>query len=248
MKIETLPNISVLLFLLAGFSQPSGYTQTISFSPNSGQRGTSFGVTVTGTGVTFVATTTTCVQIFSNPTTLELTGVTVTNSLTLTGTLNIPLGHTVGTYDARVYQGPDCGGTQYNCIDCFTIIHPACLTVINTNSSGAGSLRAAFGCASNLDSVRFDATLNNTTITLNLPVIANDKQLVLYSDFANNITISSVQLIGNVQPFISTTAPLSMSGLKLQGNSPEALILKVDTGGGLDLNDCELNLVTIDKN
>jgi hypothetical protein len=225
--------------------------QTISFSPSSGERGSSFGVTVTGIGTSFIASSgilTSCVQIFASPSLLQLTGVNVVNSTTLTGTLNIPMGHSAGVYDGRAYRGNDCAGDQYNCTDCFTIVKPACLTVVNTGSTGSGSLRAAFGCAIDGDTIRFNPTLNNSMIALNLPVIANDKDVLLYSDLSNNITISSLQLIGNTTPFISTTGTLSIWGLKLQGNTPESLILKIEPGGSIDLNDCEVNLVTIDKN
>lgn len=246
--IQKLIKTFCLCFMVAGLQVTNA--QTISFSPSSGERGSSFGVTVTGMGTSFSATSgilSSCVQIFASPSLLQLTGVNVVNSTTLTGTLSIPADHTIGTYNGRAYRGNGCAGDQYNCTDCFTIVKPACLTVVNTASTGSGSLRAAFGCAIDGDTIRFNPTLNNTTIALDLPVIANDKEVSLYSNLSNNVTISSLQLIGNTMPFISTTGTLSISGLKLQGNNPESLILKIEPGGSIDLNDCEVNLVTFDK-
>ncbi len=246
MKIKTPKNFLVFSLFLAGFFLQSGFSQTISLSPTSGHRGTSFGVTVTGSGTSFNASTT-CIQIVASPTTLSLSAVNVMSATKLTGTLMIPVNHNVGTYDVRVYRGESgpCTGTLYNCTNCFKIL---CPLVSNTGGSGTGSLREAFGCTSAGDTIKFDPALNNTTITLNLPVIANSNQVVLYSNLANNITITSVQIMGNIQPFISTTADLTMSGLKLQGNTPESLIFKAASGGSINLIDCNLNLVTIDMN
>ncbi|MCB0686314.1 MAG: hypothetical protein KDC53_07310 [Saprospiraceae bacterium] len=236
--------VSVLVL----FSWLSIFSQTISFSPNSGERGgTSFGVTVTGTGVSFVTSTTSCVQIFAQPSTLSLTNVQVTGSSSLTGTLNIPLTHEAGTYDARVYQGPGCTGPQYDCTNCFTVLHPACLTVTMAGSDGTGSLREAFGCASSGDTIRFATSLNNTTIYLATPTISNANDLILFNDASNNVTISSLQYPGNTTPFITTSGDLSIFGLKFQGNDPEPLIFKIDPGGAIDFNTSEINLLTIQK-
>lgn len=157
----------------------------------------------------------------------------------------------MGTYDARMYEGPGCNGTEYNCIDCFTITDTSCLTaliVTNNGSSGSGSLRRAFDCALTGDTIKFDPSLRNTTIFLNLPEISNDQSLALFSNLADNISISSVQLLGNNQSFISTSAPLSISGLKLEGNGPEPLLFEVNSGGNIEIVDCELKGVTIYKN
>ena len=102
---------------------------TISFSPSSGDPGTSFGVTVTGTGTRFQNGTTTCIGIFSSPG-LAVTGVSVLNATTLTGTLTIPPGTTPGTFDARAYRGPGgCNGDAYDCRNCFTVAAPAPVTL-----------------------------------------------------------------------------------------------------------------------
>lgn len=237
---------SAFPFFLALFWGVLAYPQ-ISFTPNTGERGTSFGVTVTNMNILFATSTTTCVTIFAQPNSLSLTNVNVQNSNSITGTLDIPLTHSAGSYDARVTQGPNCNGTQFDCTNCFTIVNPACLTVTSTSSSGLGSLREAFNCATEGDTIRFAPVLNNSTILLNTPVIANGKELVLYNEANNNVTISTT--LTSTLTVISTAKPLSIFGLKFSGNVPNTpLVLKVDPGGSVDFNDCEINLTNIDKN
>ena len=114
-----------------------GLTQTISYSPNTGEENTSFLVTVTGTGTNFNASTT-CVQILASPT-LSLTGISVTSSTLLTGDLSIPIGTTPGTYNGRVYEGPGCTGTEYTCTSCFTITAaPPSIISISPNDADQG--------------------------------------------------------------------------------------------------------------
>jgi hypothetical protein len=109
----------VICLLLFGSNKSTA--QSISFSPDNGDIGNSFGVTVTGTGTSFLISTTTCVQIYTTPSTISLASVNVGSQTSLTGTVTIPPGTNAGTYNASVFRGPGCTGIQYNCTNCFTV-------------------------------------------------------------------------------------------------------------------------------
>ncbi len=120
MNLIQLRKTSLLVIALFGLL-PFSFSQSISLNPTSGTENTSFGVTVTGSGTNFLASSTTCVEIKSTPSSIFLTGVSVTSSTLLTGNLSIPLGTNAGTYDATVYQGSGCAGVEYDCTNCFTV-------------------------------------------------------------------------------------------------------------------------------
>ena len=134
-------------------------TPDISFSPNSGTENTSFGVTVTGNNTSFNASTT-CVEIKASPSSIFLTGVSVTSPTLLTGTLSIPIGTSAGTYDATVYFGPGCTSTEYDCFSCFTIsaATPAIVSISPNNADPGQSIN-------NIDFTGINSNFNvNTTV------------------------------------------------------------------------------------
>lgn len=203
-------------------------------------------VTVTGSGTFFAAGTTTCVQILANPSTLSLTGVNVSSATVLTGTLSIPSDHTSGTYDARVYYGPDCSSTQWTCTNCFTI--QPCSTIVTTTADmGPGSLRAVMACAEPMSTITFDPGIASQTISIALPAIMVNKEINLFSTPADDITISAFDP-NNLQTLMEITQPLSIEGLKLLGNTSESLIFNVTTGGSLTLENTEMERVIINNN
>jgi Ca2+-binding RTX toxin-like protein len=67
------------------------------------------------------------------------------------------------------------------------------LTVTNLNDSGAGSLRNAIGSASAGDTIQFDSSLANSTITLTSGQIEIDKDLIIDGSNAADLTISGNQ-------------------------------------------------------
>eukprot|EP00903_Cladosiphon_okamuranus_P000116 g116.t1 len=97
---------------------------TISLSPNTGDQGDSFGVTITGTNSTWSSSH--CVELTNGPTTITFTG-TAASATQLTGMINIPGGATLGDYDVVVYDATDgscLGATDGSCMDCFTVTAP----------------------------------------------------------------------------------------------------------------------------
>ena len=100
-------------------------SQSISgISPSSGEQGSSFGVTLTGTGTTWSSSH--CVELTNGPTTITFTG-NATSSTLLTGTISVPGGATTGDYDVVVYDATDgscMGATDGSCMDCFTVTAP----------------------------------------------------------------------------------------------------------------------------
>ena len=94
----------------------------ISVTPNTGMADQLFSVTITGTGTDFMQGTTTCIEFSRGNTTYKLTDVEVDSETSLTGNLETPANAPVGAYNVKVYVGPNCEGTEWDCSDCFTIV------------------------------------------------------------------------------------------------------------------------------
>src|SRR5438067_3712673 len=69
-------------------------------------------------------------------------------------------------------------------------LHAATLTVINTNDSGAGSLRQAISDSSSGDTISFDSSLNGQTITLASGELLIDKNLTITGPGAHSLAIN----------------------------------------------------------
>ena len=109
-----------LLLVFLSFSLLS--VAQISFSPASGEQGSSFSVTITGIGTTFTQGTTTCARIVVSGETYNLSDVDVENATTLSGMLTIPEDAPTGDFDGSVWSGPNgCEGEEWTCEECFTI-------------------------------------------------------------------------------------------------------------------------------
>jgi hypothetical protein len=65
----------------------------------------------------------------------------------------------------------------------------ATITVLNTNDSGAGSLRQAISDSSSGDTINFDSSLNGQTITLTSGELLIDKNLTITGPGANQLAI-----------------------------------------------------------
>ncbi len=109
-----------LLFVLLSFSLIS--IAQISFSPSSGEQGSSFTVTITGVGTTFTQGTTTCARIVVSGEAYNLSDVEVQNATTMSGMLSIPEDAPTGEFNGSVWSGPNgCEGEEWTCEECFTI-------------------------------------------------------------------------------------------------------------------------------
>ena len=91
--------------------------------------------------------------------------------------------------------------------------------VFNTNDDGPGSLRAAVACASDGDTITFNASVHNETIILGSPLVI-DEDIYFKSDISELVTVSGV---GLTRPFeIQSSAAVEMSGFKiLAGLGPD---------------------------
>ncbi|MDH3650021.1 MAG: hypothetical protein OEQ53_10070, partial [Saprospiraceae bacterium] len=156
-------------------------------------------------------------------------------------------GLTMGnTYYIRVATFPNDLQTTTFDICVRTPVELCSLLVTNTNNSGPGSLRFAIECSETGDTIRFDATVFNMTIAIDTPGIIVPHQLLLESQFDDNITISNVD-INNSDVLVNIQGDLTLWGLRLTGLSAESLIIKVEPTGSINLIDCQLNRVTLDN-
>jgi hypothetical protein len=64
--------------------------------------------------------------------------------------------------------------------------------VTNINDSGSGSLRSAIECATNGDTIRFDAALSGDTITITSDIIGIDKHIIILSTTVPRIKLASL--------------------------------------------------------
>ena len=137
--MKLLPLLYTIFFLFMGISISA---QDISISPDNGQQGTSFDVTVTGSNVNWGSGTATthCAEIFNGTTTIQFTGTVASGTNSFTTTINIPANAGLGAYDAQVYANTngDCSGPlDGDCNNCFTVNPPPAVSIApNTGEQG----------------------------------------------------------------------------------------------------------------
>ena len=108
-------------------------------------------------------------------------------------------------------------------------------TVMNTNDSGTGSLRAAIAAATNGDTITFDSSLNGQTITLTSGPLMVTQSLTISGPGAGNLTINNTTVNGTsdfdieIMPVANTS--VTISGLTITGGHARDF-----GGGGIDAN------------
>ena len=130
------------------------------------------------------------------------------------------------------------------------LVNAATFTVINTNDSGAGSLRQALADANDGDTINFDSSLNGQTITLTAGQLDVNKSLNITGPGPNQLTVarSSANGTPNFRIFlINPGKTVSISGLTMTNGQPSGNFPD-DSGGGiyndhatLTMNNCTLS-------
>jgi len=130
------------------------------------------------------------------------------------------------------------------------LVNAATFTVINTNDSGAGSLRQALADANDGDTINFDPSLNGQTITLTSGQLVVNKSLNITGPGPNQLTVarSSANGTPNFRIFlINPGKTVSISGLTMTNGQPSGNFPD-DSGGGiyndhatLTMNNCTLS-------
>jgi len=87
------------------------------------------------------------------------------------------------------------------------------LTVNNTYQSGAGSLYAAYNCASTGDTIKISSSLQNDTIYLGSNNMVFNKSVIIEGDISKNIHIIS----DGINSTLINNAPTSSNGLIIKG-------------------------------
>jgi hypothetical protein len=150
------------------------------------------------------------------------------------------------TYYIRVASFP--AGLQSTTFDiCVrTPVPPCTLIVTSTSSSGPGSLRSAIECSEPGDTIRFDASLVDQTVSLDTPKIVVKHHLVLEAEFSDNIMLSNSD-VNLSDILICIQANLIINGLTVAGLSAESMVWKIEAGGSLELFDSEIEQTTVDR-
>lgn len=106
------------------------------------------------------------------------------------------------------------------------------LTVLNTNDSGAGSLREAIATASDGDTILFDASLNGQTITLTGGELTITTNVTINGPGANLLAISG----NNTSRVFLISATVTIWGVTItDGNASEGGGIATSVGANLDL-------------
>jgi hypothetical protein len=112
------------------------------------------------------------------------------------------------------------------------------LTVLNTNDSGAGSLRETIAIANDGDTVFFDSSLKGHTITLISGQLLITKNLTISGPGANLLAISG----NNVSRVFSVTSIVTVSGVTIKNG----IVVRGSTddfGGGISNEGGIVNLI-----
>ena len=132
---------------------------------------------------------------------------------------------------ARATDDPSAGGASDPTN--FMVTCTANPVVVNTNDSGAGSLRQAILDACAGSTITFAANVNGT-ITLTSGDLIIDKNLTIQGPGANLLTISGNQQWRIFTLFNTTPASLSLSGLSLRnGNGQSTVSFNQGLGGAV---------------
>jgi Chlamydia polymorphic membrane protein (Chlamydia_PMP) repeat len=93
----------------------------------------------------------------------------------------------------RIFNPSMCRILIATCLSVLCLIalstQAATITVMNTNDSGAGSLRQALMDAANADRITFDSSLNGQTITLANEELLVDKSVTINGPGSDNLTV-----------------------------------------------------------
>jgi hypothetical protein len=109
------------------------------------------------------------------------------------------------------------------------------LTVVNTNDSGPGSLRAILSAANDGDTVKFDDSLNGQMITLTSGDLAIDVSLTIQGLGADQSTISGNNT-SRIFDITNSAAAVSISGLTITDGRAQQGGGIYDEGGTLNLS------------
>src|SRR6266487_5433269 len=130
----------------------------------------------------------------------------------------------------RIFNSNTCRILFATCLSALCLIalstQAATITVMNTNDSGAGSLRQALLDAANADTITFDSSLNGQTITLTSGELLVDKSVTINGPGSDNLTVDGnhASRVFHVSRWVSA----AIAGLTITNGSAEG-----DGGGGI---------------
>jgi len=120
----------------------------------------------------------------------------------------------------RIFNSNTCRILFATCLSALCLIalstQAATITVMNTNDSGAGSLRQALLDAANADTITFDSSLNGQTITLTSGELLVDKSVTINGPGSDNLTVDGnhSSRVFHVSRWVSAAIAGLMAALK----------------------------------
>ena len=130
----------------------------------------------------------------------------------------------------RIFHSNTCRILFATCLSALCLAalstQAATITVMNTNDSGAGSLRAALVSVANGDTIGFDSSLNGQTITLISGELLVSESVTINGPGPNNLTVDGNHASRVFRVGIGVTA--TISGLTVTNGSASG-----NPGGGI---------------
>ena len=127
-----------------------------------------------------------------------------------------------------------------------SIVDDSSDVVLRTSDNIRGSLRYAIDCACDGDTIIFHLSMIDSTILLESPAIVVDKEIYLFTDQSNDITISNLDS-SNTEVLMHISDNFHISGLRISGKTEDSMIFKIESGGSVNFYSSEIGLINVDN-
>jgi len=183
-----------------------------SIAPNTGARGTSFPVTLTGSGFTG----TTAVTVANSPN-MTVSNVVVVNDATITATLTLAPATALGAHNVNV-TAP--GGTSNNVT--FTVANPATptLTSVAPNTGVRGTAIPVTITGTNFTAAGTTVAVSGTGVTVSGVTVASSTSITATFTITAGATLSARNVTVNTPGGTSNAVTFTVNGATLTGISP----------------------------
>lgn len=199
---------TVLIFLISSWITNLKGQDPISLTPNTGKRGNSFTVTISGVNTAFSVNSTTLARITKDTTKINIAGV-ASDATTFNGTLAISAQADTGKYDATIWQST-VNGTSWSCSKCFTVELNCNLTI-----DAEVTQIACFGDSTGRIKVTIQGATGATDLVWNTGDTTNE--LTNLGPGGYGVTVTDAEGCSSSQ-FITIIQPSQVNALTFRGD------------------------------